>query len=328
MAMNEQRSDSKPSSLSTLLASWNDGQCKQSILDFVRRVTTDGSPDFVSPAERIAVFDNDGTLWAEQPFYVQGLFALGRIQALAPQHPEWQEREPFAALLKGDWKGVLAGGEKALVDIVMASHAGMNTEQFEAIVKDWIATARHPTTGRAFTGMVYQPMLELLAFLRASGFKTFIVSGGGVEFMRTFSERVYGIPPEQVIGSTIKTKFEVHEGRPVLTRLAELHFIDDNAGKPVGIHEQIGRRPIAVFGNSDGDFEMLEWVTSAPGPRFGLIVHHDDAEREFAYDRHSPCGRLDRALDAAPSRGWTVLSMKTDWRQIYPMGKARAGGQG
>jgi phosphoserine phosphatase len=301
------------------LASWHDGCAKQSILDFVRKVTVEGSPDFVPPPERIAVFDNDGTLWSEKPFYFQGLFALDRIKALAPQFPEWKEHEPFASLLKGDWQGVLAGGEHALVKIVMASHAGMSTEQFEAIVKDWIATARHPITQRVFTRMVFQPMLELLAFLRASDFKTFIVSGGGVEFMRTFSERVYGIPPEQVIGSTIKTKFEVQDDKPVLKRLAELHFVDDNAGKPVGIHEQIGRRPIAVFGNSDGDFEMLEWVTSAPGPRFGLIVHHDDAEREFAYDRHSPCGKLDRALDAAPRRRWTVVSMKNDWRQIYPV---------
>jgi phosphoserine phosphatase len=303
----------------TTLASWSDGPARQSILEFVRRVTAEGSADFVPPAERIAVFDNDGTLWTEQPFYTQGLFVLDRIRALATQHAEWKEREPFASLLKGNWKGVMDGGEHALVQLVMASHAGMNTGQFEAIVRDWIATARHPTTRRAFTGMVYQPMLELLAFLRASGFKTFIVSGGGVEFMRTFSERVYGIPPEQVIGSTIKTKFEVQDGKPVLTRLAELHFIDDNAGKPVGIHEQIGRHPIAAFGNSDGDFEMLEWVTGAPGPRFGLIVHHDDAEREFAYDRNSPCGKLDRALDAAPGRGWTVVSMKTDWRRIHPL---------
>ncbi|HSW34920.1 MAG TPA: HAD family hydrolase, partial [Steroidobacteraceae bacterium] len=238
--------------------------------------------------------------------------------ALAPQHPEWQTQEPFASLLKGDVAGALAGGEKAIAQIVMATHAGMTTEEFARTVKDWLATARHPATGRPYTGMVYQPMLEVLAYLRANGFRTFIVSGGGIEFMRPWTERVYGIPPEQVVGSSIRTKYELRDGEPVLVRLPELDFIDDKAGKPVGIHQHIGRRPILAFGNSDGDFEMLEWTTSGAGPRLGLIVHHDDAAREYAYDRQSHVGRLDRGLDEAGRRGWVLVSMKDDWRTIYP----------
>ncbi len=299
------------------LPSWNDGPAKTTIVAFVARVTKAGSPEFVPVAERVAVFDNDGTLWSEQPMYVQLAFALDRVKTLAAQHPDWQEREPFASILKGDVKNVFASGEHAMLEIVAATHAGMTTEEFERIVKDWLATAKHPTTRKPYTEMVYQPMLELLAYLRANGFKTFIVSGGGVEFMRPWAEKVYGVPPEQVIGSSIKTKFELRDGKPVLLRLPELNFIDDKAGKPVGIHSHIGRRPIAAFGNSDGDFEMLEWTTSAPGPRLGLIVHHDDAEREVAYDRKSPFGRLDRGLDEAPKRGWTVVSMKTDWARIF-----------
>jgi phosphoserine phosphatase len=284
-------------------------------------VTTEGGPDFVPVPERIAVFDNDGTLWAEQPFYFQGLFAFDRVKALSSQHPEWKSKEPFASLLKGDMKGALAGGDRAILDVVMATHAGMTTEEFEKIVKDWVATATHPVTRRPYTEMVYQPMVELLAYLRANGFKTFIVSGGGIEFVRPWVERVYGIPPEQVVGSSIKTKFELRDGKPVLMRLAEVHFIDDKAGKPVGIHQQIGRRPIAAFGNSDGDFEMLEWVTAGTGARFGLLVHHDDAVREFAYDRASAAGKLDRGLDEAPKRGWTVVSMKNDWKRVFTFDK-------
>jgi hypothetical protein len=299
------------------LPSWNDNGMKQAILSFVEAVTDPGSPSFVPPAERIAVFDNDGTLWAEQPIYFQGFFTFDRVRALAPQHPEWQEVEPFASLLKGDMKAVLTGGERAMIEIVMATHAGMTTEEFEKIVTDWIATAKHPMTGKLYTEMVYQPMLELLAYLRANGFKTSIVSGGGVEFMRPWTERVYGIPPEQVIGSSIKTRYESGGGRPALVRLPELNFLDDQAGKPVGIQQQIGRRPIAAFGNSDGDFEMLEWVTAGTGPRLGLLVHHDDAVREFAYDRASPIGKLDRALDGASTHGWTVVSMKVDWKRIF-----------
>jgi hypothetical protein len=303
------------------LPSWNDTAPKQAIIAFVEKVTTPGSPDFVSVPERIATFDNDGTLWAEQPMYFQFLFALDRVKALAPQHPEWKTKEPFASLLKGDVKGVLAGGERAMVGIVMATHAGMTTEEFEKIVTDWITTAKHPKTKRPYTEMIYQPMLELLTYLRANGFKTFIVSGGGIEFMRPWTERVYGIPPEQVVGSSIKTKFELRDGKPVLVRLPELNFIDDKAGKPVGIHQHIGRRPIAAFGNSDGDLQMLQWTTAGSGARFALIVHHTDAEREWAYDRASSIGKLDKAWDEAKTTNWTIVDMRQDWKTIFPAEK-------
>lgn len=303
------------------LASWNDGQAKQSIVEFVEKVTTEGSPDFVPPAERIAVFDNDGTLWAEQPIYFQLAFALDRVAALAPERPEWQGKEPFASLVKGDLKAALAGGEKAILEIVMATHADMTTEEFEQIVTEWIASARHPKTGKLYTQMVYQPMRELLDYLRANDFKTFIVSGGGVEFMRPWAEKVYGIPPERVVGSSIKTKFELRNGKPVLARLPELNFIDDKAGKPVGIHQHIGRRPIAAFGNSDGDLQMLQWTTAGKGARFALIVHHTDAEREWAYDRDSAVGRLDQALDQAREKGWTVVDMQNDWKTVFAFQK-------
>ena len=300
------------------LPSWNDGKAKQSIIAFVAKVTKAGTPDFVPSAERIATFDNDGTLWAEQPMYFQLLFAIDRVKALAPQHPEWKDKEPFASLLKGDVKGALASGEHAILEIVMATHAGMTTEDFEKIVKDWIATAKHPTTKRPYTEMVYQPMLELLAYLRANDFKTFIVSGGGIEFMRPWTEKVYGIPPEQVVGSSIKTQFEMRNGKPVIVRLPELNFMDDKEGKPIGINSHIGRRPIAAFGNSDGDLQMLQWTTSGQGPRFALYVHHTDAEREWAYDRESSIGRLDKGLDEAKAKGWTVVDMKRDWKVIFP----------
>lgn len=299
------------------LPSWNEGPTKKSIVAFVDQVTAEGSPNFVPVAERIATFDNDGTLWSEQPMYFQAFFVFDRIKALAPQHPEWKDKEPFASVLRGDVKAALAGGEHALLEMVMATHAGLTTEEFELIVKEWIATAKHPVTGRLYTEMVYQPMLELLAYLRANGFKTYIVSGGGIEFMRPWTERVYGIPPEQVVGSSIRTKFELRDGRPVLVRLPEINFIDDKAGKPVGIQQHIGRRPIAAFGNSDGDFEMLDWTTSGSGPRFGLIVHHTDADREWAYDRKSHVGKLDKGLNEAASKGWTIVSMKDDWTTIY-----------
>ena len=303
------------------LASWNDTASKKAIVAFVEKVTKSGSPNFVPPAERIATFDQDGTLWAEQPMYFQFFFALDRVKALAPQHPEWKEKEPFASLLKGDVKGALAGGERAMLEIVMATHTGNTTEEFEQIVKDWIATAKHPVTKRLYTGMVYQPMLELLAYLRANGFKTYIVSGGGIEFMRPWTEKVYGIPPEQVVGSSVKTKFELRDGKPVLVRLPEVNFIDDKEGKPVGINQYIGRRPIAAFGNSDGDLQMLQWTTAGSGARFALLVHHTDAEREWAYDRTSSIGRLDKALDEAQAKGWTVVDMKNDWKIIYPFEK-------
>jgi phosphoglycolate phosphatase-like HAD superfamily hydrolase len=302
------------------LPSWNDTATKKAIVTFVERVTKQGSPDFVPEPERIATFDNDGTLWAEQPMYFQLLFALDRVKLLAPQHPEWATEEPFASLLKGDVKGALAGGEPALFKIVIATHTGMDSVEFDQIVKDWIATAKHPITKRLYTEMVYQPMLELVAYLRANGFKTFIVSGGGIDFMRPWTERVYGIPPEQVVGSSGKTKFEMRDGKAVLMRLPEVDFIDDGPGKPVGINEHIGRRPIASFGNSDGDLQMLEWTKGGGGVRFALIVHHTDAEREWAYDRNSPVGKLDKALDVAQAEGWTVVDMKNDWKTIFPFG--------
>ncbi len=300
------------------LPSWTDGAAKKNIVAFVEKVTKDGSPGFVPAAERIATFDNDGTLWSEQPMYFQLFFALDRVKTLAPQHPEWQGREPFASLLKGDVESALAGGEKAILEIVMATHADMTTDQFAQIVKEWITTAKHPKTGKLYTEMVYQPMLELLTYLRTNQFKTFIVSGGGIEFMRPWTEQVYGIPPEQVIGSSIKTKLEQRDGKPALVRLPELNFIDDKAGKPVGINQHIGRRPIMAFGNSDGDFQMLEWTTAGSGPRFGLLVHHTDAKREWAYDRKSHIGKLDLGLDEGPKRGWTIVDMKQDWKVIYP----------
>jgi phosphoserine phosphatase len=300
------------------LPSWTDGTTKGSILAFVEKVTTAGSPDFVPPAERIATFDNDGTLWAEKPVYFQLLFALDRVKELAPQHPEWKDKEPFASLLEGNVKSALAGGDKALLEIVMATHAGMTTAEFETIVKDWIATARHPETKRPYTDMVYQPMLELLAYLRANGFKAFIVSGGGIEFMRPWSEAVYGVPPEQVVGSSIKTRFEMRDDGPVLVRLPEVGFVDDKEGKPVGINSHIGRRPVAAFGNSDGDLQMLQWTTAGPGARFALLVHHTDAEREWAYDKDSSIGHLAKALTEANAKGWTVVDMKRDWKVIYP----------
>jgi haloacid dehalogenase-like hydrolase len=301
----------------TSLPSWNEGATKQSILDFVAAVTGEGSPDFVPPAERIATFDNDGTLWVEHPMYTQLVFVLDRVKALAPQHPEWKDTQPFKAALEGDMKTLTASGEHGLLTLVLATHSGMTVNEFEKIVLDWIATARDPRFKRPYTELAYLPMIELLGFLRASGFKTFIVSGGGIEFMRPWTERVYGVPPEQVVGSSIKTKFQMRDGRPELFRTAELNFIDDNVGKPVGINEYIGRRPIAAFGNSDGDLEMLQWTTMAGGRRLGLIVHHTDAEREYAYDRDTSFGRLDKALDAAALNKWTVVDMKNDWKRIF-----------
>jgi hypothetical protein len=300
------------------LPSWNDTASKKAIITFVERTTTEGSPNFVPAVDRIATFDNDGTLWPEQPMYVQLAFALDRVKQLAPLHPEWKAKEPFASLLKGDLKAVSAGGERSLIEIVMATHAGMTTDEFESIVKDWLSTARHPRFHRLYTEIVYQPMLEVLAYMRANGFKTYIVSGGGIEFMRPWSQQVYGVPPEQVIGSSIKTKFAMRDGKPALLRLPELNFIDDKAGKPVGINEHIGRRPVAAFGNSDGDLEMLQWTTLQDGSRFGLIVHHTDAEREYAYDRTSSFGRLDGVLDAAALNKWAVVDMKNDWKRIFP----------
>jgi len=300
------------------LPSWNEGPVKQAIVEFVRTVTERSNPNYVPPEQRIATFDNDGTLWAEQPMYFQAFFAFDRVKALAPQHPDWKERQPFKAILENDRKALLESGEKGGVEVLMASHAGVTTEEFEKVVKDWFATAKHPRFNRPFTDLVYQPMLELLAYLRENGFKTYIVSGGGVEFMRPWTEKIYGIPPEQVVGSSIKLKFEIRDGRPVLMRLPDIDFIDDGPGKPVGIQKFIGRRPIAAFGNSDGDLQMLQWTAAGEGARFMLLVHHTDVEREWAYDRQSLIGRLDKALDEALKRGWTVVDMKKDWNRIFP----------
>ncbi|APT60094.1 haloacid dehalogenase [Roseomonas gilardii] len=300
------------------LPSWREGPLKKAILDFVQAVTTEGSPDFVPLPERIAVFDNDGTLWCEIPT-VQLVFALDRVKALAPKHPDWSKRQPFRGALEGDMAGVMSAGQKGLIELVMATHAGMSTQDFARIVSDWIGTARHPKFQRPFTRTIYQPMLEVLALLRNRSFTPFIVSGGGVEFMRAITESVYGIPPEQVIGSTIRTEFRIApDGRPELIRLPAMDFIDDGPGKPVAINKFIGRRPIAAFGNSDGDLQMLQYVTAESGRRFGLIVHHDDAVREVAYDRKSPFGRLDKALDLAPKAGWSVVSMRDEWKRIFP----------
>lgn len=299
------------------LPSWNDGKAKQSIITFVERVTTEGSPDYVVPAERIATFDNDGTLWCEQPMYVQAFFVIDRIKQMAPQYPDWKDKEPFASVLKGDMKSALAGGEHAVVALMAAAHSGMTTDDFEKSVTDWITTARHPKTGKLFTEMAFQPMLELLTYLRANGFKTFIVSGGGIEFMRPWAERVYGIPPEQVVGTSGGLKFEMRDGVPVILKTPELVLNDDKEGKPVGIQRHIGRRPIATFGNSDGDLQMLQYTAAGSGARFCLYLHHTDAQREYAYDHESHVGKLDKGLDEAAAKGWTVVSMKDDWKTIF-----------
>ena len=301
------------------LPSWNDGPPKRAIIDFVDRVTRAAGPDYVNPAERIATFDNDGTLWAEQPLYVQLAFALDRVKVMAPLHPEWKLTEPFRSFLIGDPKAALAGGDQAAVKLLMTTHAGMTSDEFDAIVRQWIITARDPRFRRPYTELVYLPMLELLSYLRSNGFKNYIVSGGGVDFMRPWVETTYGISPEHVIGSRIKLKYEMRDTMPVLIRLPEADFIDDKSGKVIGIAQAIGRRPIAAFGNSDGDLQMLQWTTTGPGARFGLIVHHTDADREWAYDRDSDIGRLAKALDQAPARGWTVVDMKRDWKTIFPL---------
>jgi len=301
------------------LQSWNQGAAKTAILDFVAKVTREGGSDYVKPAERIATFDNDGTLWGEQPAYFQLLFAFDEVRRLAPQHPEWKGKEPYRSVLAGDMKALAASGEKGLLQLVAATHSGMTTEAFEKSVSDWLATARHPTKKRPYTELVYQPQLELLTYLRANGFKTFIVSGGGVEFMRVFAEKVYGIPPEQVVGSSGVVKFVAGpDGRPQLVKEPKVEFIDDGAGKPVGINRFIGRRPILAFGNSDGDLQMLQYTVAGSGPRLALIVHHTDAEREWAYDRKSSIGKLDKALDEGRARGWTIVDMKSDWKTIFP----------
>lgn len=309
----------RASARSDSLPSWNDSATKTAIVEFVARVTKDGGPDYVPPAERIAVFDNDGTLWSEQPMYFQLAFAIDRIATLAKDHPEWREKQPFKGVLEGDLKAVAASGEHGLLEIVAATHAGISTEEFAGIVDSWLTSAQHPKLKRPYTALVYQPMLELLSYLRANGFKTFIVSGGGVEFMRRFAENVYGIPPEQVIGSSGVVKFDIGaDGEPRLVKDAKIEFIDDGAGKPVGINRFIGRRPIFAFGNSDGDLQMLQYTAAGRGARFMGLVHHTDSDREWAYDRASHIGKLDKALDEAKSKGWAVVDMKTDWSVVFP----------
>src|SRR5262245_792461 len=300
------------------LPSWNEGPAKDAILNFVKAVTDNAGKDFVPPAERIAVFDNDGTLWAEQPVYFQVAFAFDRVRALAPRYPEWKTQQPFKGLLEKDMKAVAASGEKGLLQILVVTHTGMTTEEFSRTVADWIVSARHPRFNRPYTDLVYKPMQELLEHLRANGFKTFIVSGGGIEFMRPWTEKVYGIPPEQVVGSSGVTQFKTGpDGKPVLAKLAKVEFVDDGPGKPAGINRFIGRRPVLAFGNSDGDHQMLQWTTAGSGARLMGIVHHTDAEREWAYDRKSRLGRLDKALDEASAKGWTVVDMKRDWKRVF-----------
>ena len=301
------------------LPSWNEGASKKSIVDFIARVTRDGGPDYVKPEERIATFDHDGTLWAEQPMYFQIAFAMDRVKALAPKHPDWKNKQPFKAVFDNDTKALALLGETGFLKIIAATHTGMTTDEFNKIVADWIATTRHPRFNRLYTELVYQPMLELLNFVRANGFKTFIVSGGGVEFMRVFTERVYGIPPEQIVGSSGVVRFQLRpDGKPVLLKESKIEFVDDGPGKPAGINRFIGRRPIFAFGNSDGDQQMLEWTAAGNGARFMGLVHHTDAEREWAYDRKSPIGTLNKALDEAIARGWTVTNMKTEWKKVFP----------
>jgi len=314
----EEKADTAPEVPEDPLSSWNPGTAKKSIIEFVRSTATAGNPNFIQESDRIACFDNDGTLWSEQPMYFQLAFAIDRVKALAPEHPEWKEKQPFKALLEGDQKTVLAGGEHALLEIVMTTHAGITSEEFDQIVKNWINTARHPVTGKLYSEMVYQPMIELLKFLRANEYKTFIVSGGGVDFMRAWASEVYGIPSDQVIGSSGKVKYEVVDGRGVLLKLPELNFIDDKEGKPVGIHQYIGKRPVFTAGNSDGDYAMLQYTSTGEGARLGMIVHHTDSVREWAYDRESHIGKLERGLDDAEQYDWILVDMKTDWKWIYP----------
>lgn len=302
------------------LPSWNDGPTKQAIIDFVTNTTKEGNADFIPVADRIACFDNDGTLWSEQPLYFQFAFALDQVKSQAPQHSDWKNRQPFKAVLEDDLKTALAGGEKAMLEIVMATHAGMTTEEFDQTVINWMATATHPKTGKHYNEMIFQPMVELLNYLRANEYKTFIVSGGGVDFMRAWVEQAYGIPPDQVVGSSIKVKYDTLNGKPVLIKIPELNFIDDKEGKPVGIHQYIGKRPVFTVGNSDGDYAMLQWTTTATGyPRFGMIVHHTDSIREWAYDRDSKIGKLEYGLKDAAKYNWKIVDMKEDWKNIYPL---------
>lgn len=317
----EQKTDSSTTAQSDPLSSWNDGASKKAIIEFVTKVTTEGNADFVPVEERIACFDNDGTLWSEQPLYFQFIFAFDRVKELAPQHPEWKTKDPFKSVLKGDLKTALAGGEKSLMQLVVATQTGMSSEAFNADVRSWIGTAKHPRFNRPYNELIFQPMLELLTYLRANGFKTYIVSGGEVEFMRAWTGKAYGIPPEQVIGTTMKIVYEVKNDTPRLNRLPELNFLDDKEGKPVAINQVIGRRPVFTAGNSDGDYQMLQWTSSSGAPHFGMIIHHTDSLREWKYDRNSSIGKLDKGLDDAAKYGWVIVDMKNDWNVIYPFEK-------
>ncbi|WP_442107507.1 HAD family hydrolase [Pseudomonas sp. NUPR-001] len=300
------------------LPSWYNGASRQAIEQFVSAVTEEGGKDYVAPAERIAVFDNDGTLWSEQPLYFEVLFALDEVKRLAPKHPEWKTQQPFKAVLEGDQKALAASGMDGMLKIVAATHSGMSTEAFIAQTRRWLATAVHPKTGKPYTEMVFQPMLEVLQYLRANGFRTYIVSGGEVAFMRAFAEEVYGIPPEQVIGTTLDARFQDKDGQLSIQRLPKLTHNDDGPGKPVSIDSIIGRRPILAFGNSDGDLQMLQWTMAGPGKRFAGLVHHTDSKREWAYDHDSKVGRLDKALIVANKQGWTVVDMAREWQRVYP----------
>lgn len=306
-----------------ILPSWNDGAARDAIIDFVECSTKDGCTKYIEPEDRIAVFDNDGTLWSEQPVYFQLMFAIDRVKEMAKDHPEWKSEQPFQAVLENDIKALKSSGQEGLMKIIAVTHAGMSTDEFAEIVHNWIATAKHPQKNKLYKEMVFQPMLELLQYLRENGFRTYIFSGGGIEFMRVFAEDVYGIPPEQVIGSSIVTKYELHDGVPVLIRQPKIDFIDDKEGKPISINKFLGKRPVAAFGNSDGDLQMLQWTTAGKGSRFGLIVHHTDSEREWAYDRESPIGQLDKAFTEAKAKGWTIVDMKQDWKSIYLMNDGR-----
>jgi phosphoglycolate phosphatase-like HAD superfamily hydrolase len=303
------------------LPSWNEGTSKQSIIDFVNNSAKEGDNNFIPVADRIACFDNDGTLWSEQPMYFQLAFAIDRVKAMAPQHPDWKTKQPFKALLEGDMKTVMAGGEKALLQIVMTTHAGMTTDEFDKTVKDWMATATHPKTGKHYNEMIYQPMVELLNFLRSNGYKTFIVSGGGIDFMRACAEQAYGIPPYQVVGSSVNVKYDTINGKAELIKLAEFNFNDDKLGKPVGIHQHIGKRPVFTAGNSDGDYGMMQYTSTGSGPRFGMYVHPTDSLREYFYDRAHGLERLNQGLDDAAKYHWLIVDMKTDWKKIYPFEK-------
>ena len=316
-ALAEEQSESVTAK-AMVMPSWNAGKSRTQILTFIDQVTKVGGAGYVKPADRVAVFDNDGTLWAEQPVYFQVLFAFDQVKKMAPQHPEWKQQEPYKSILAGDNKKALAGGKEALIEILKVTHTGMTTEEFSASVRTWIDSAKHPTTGKPIKQMVYQPMLELLTTLRKNDFKNYIVSGGGIDFMRVFAEEVYGIPPERVIGSSVEVKFEMRDGVPVILRKPEIGFIDDKEGKPVGIHTHIGKRPIAAFGNSDGDLQMLQWTAAGKGSRLCVYIHHTDAEREWAYDSPSHIGKLDKGLVEAAAKGWTVVDMKSEWKTIFP----------